>query len=233
MSMAGYEEKLAALIKRYKERTPLSAQSIEAAKQYMPGGNTRTVLDYAPYPVVLTHGDGDYVYDLDGHRYLDCVGEFSAGLYGHKPALIQSGLQEVLQQGLTLGEPNTWEQQLAALLCDRFPSLERVRFCNSGTEANLYALVTAIALTGRSKVLVFDGAFHGGVLTFPDGPSSVNAPFEWVILPYKDRKSTRLNSSHVANSYAAILVEPILGAAGNNTADQYFLHMLSEESKRC
>src|SRR5690625_764657 len=233
MNMAGYEEKLAALIKRYKERTPLSAQSIEAAKQYMPGGNTRTVLYYAPYPVVLTHGDGAYVYDLDGHRYLDCVGEFSAGLYGHKPALIQSGLQEVLQQGLTLGGPNTWEQQLAALLCDRFPSLERVRFCNSGTEANLYALVTAIALTGRSKVLVFDGAFHGGVLTFPDGPSSVNAPFEWVILPYNDVAQTRTYLQQFGNELAAILVEPILGAAGNIPGDQSFLQMLREESKGC
>src|SRR5699024_8573614 len=125
MNIPGYQKKLAALIKRYEERTPLSFQKIEAAKQYTPGGNTRTVLYYEPYQAVLTHGEGAYVYDLDGHRYLDCVGEFSAGLYGHKPALIQSRLQEVLQQGLTLGGPNLWEQQLATLMCERFPSLER------------------------------------------------------------------------------------------------------------
>lgn len=233
MNIPGYEKKLAALIKRYKQRTPLSFQKIEAAKQYMPGGNTRTVLYYEPYPAVLTHGDGAYVYDLDGHRYLDCVGEFSAGLYGHKPALIQSRLQEVLQQGLTLGGPNLWEQQLANLMCERFPSLERVRFCNSGTEANLYALVTAIALTGRSKVLIFDGAFHGGVLTFPDGPSSVNAPFEWVILPYNDVSQTREYLQHSGEELAAILVEPILGAAGNIPGERAFLRMLRDESKRC
>src|SRR5690606_27412103 len=96
----------------------------------------------------------------------DFLGEYTAGLYGHSNPVIQEAIRTALADGIVLGGPNRYEGALAAEICRRFPSLDLLRFCNSGTEANMFALVTARAVTGRAKVLVFDGAYHGGLLYY-------------------------------------------------------------------
>jgi glutamate-1-semialdehyde 2,1-aminomutase len=115
----------------------------------------------------------------------------------------------------------------------RFPSLDAVRFTNSGTEANLMALALATAVTGRSRVLVFGGAYHGGVLAFAGGVSSpVNVPHDWVIGTYNDTEATRSLIREHAGSIAAVLVEPMLGSGGAIRGDHAFLAMLREEATR-
>src|SRR5690606_1602159 len=175
----------------------------------------------------------DMLTDIDGNAYIDCAGEFSAGLYGHSDPAIMAALHAALDKGLVLSGPNTAESELAELLCRRFPSLERVRFCNSGTEANLFALLTAINATGRRRVLVFEDAYHGGVLTFAGGRSSMNVPFDFVTMPFNDIEATRACLKAHGTDLAAILVEPLLGAAGNIPAEAAFLAMLREEATRC
>ncbi|MBX9458858.1 MAG: aminotransferase class III-fold pyridoxal phosphate-dependent enzyme [Aquamicrobium sp.] len=217
----------------YVRKHPESCARHERAQAWMPGGNTRSVLHFDPFPLVIVSGRADMLTDVDGYEYIDCAGEFSAGLYGHSDPVIVAALHEVLDNGLVLSGPNTAESELAELLCQRFPSLERLRFCNSGTEANLFALLTAINATGRKRVLVFEDAYHGGVLTFAGGGSPMNVPFDFVTAPFNDIESTRASVKACGNELAAILVEPLLGAAGNIPAEAAFLAMLREEAARC
>ncbi len=106
------------------------------------------------------------MWDLDGHEYVDFLSEFTAGLYGHSHPAIRRALDAALDGGWNMGAQGPAEARFAAAICDRFPSIELVRFTNSGTEANLMAVSLARAVTGRAKILVFAGGYHGGVFYF-------------------------------------------------------------------
>ena len=131
-----------------------------------------------------------------------------------------------LDNGWNLGAHGVAEARLAALLCARFPSLELVRFTNSGTEANLLALATARVQTGRAKVLVFDGGYHGSILSFAGGGIPINAPHEWVVATYNDTAGAAALIAEHGADLAAVLVEPMLGSGGCVPADREFLAVL-------
>ena len=215
-------------IARYREKTPKSRAHYDRACDAMPGGNTRTVLHYDPYPVTVSKGEGCTVWDLDQNQYTDFLGEYSAGLYGHSNPTIAEAVRDALEQGIVLCAPNQYEVELAGLICARFPSCERVRFCNSGTEANLMAVSAAKVYTGRNKILVFDGAYHGGVFYFAGHHSPANAPFQFLIGEFNNAaKSSDLIESHGAD-IAAILIEPMQGAGGCILGDLEFLQVLRD-----
>jgi len=214
--------------RRYAEANPESCARYEAACEFMPGGNTRSVLHYSPFPLTIEWGEGAHLWDVDGHRYTDFLGEYTAGLYGHSHPVIMQALREALDGGLVFGAPGRHEAGLAGHLCRRFPSLDRVRFCNSGTEANLMAIGAARAATGRSHVMVFEGAYHGGVLYFARRPSPVNAPFPTVMGRYNDLDATLERLAPHARELAAILVEPMMGAGGCIPARPDFLQGLRD-----
>jgi len=217
---------------RYVAANPKSKARFEAATRDMPGGNTRTVLHYDPFPVALVKGEGARLTDLDGHTYIDFLGEFTAGLYGHSEPAILSAIQEALSGGLVLGGPNRYEARLAQLMCERFPALDLVRFCNSGSESTLMCLSLARATTGRSSVMAFNGAYHGGFLSFAGGGSPINAPFPYVMAEYNDTDGVRKLVGQHAQSLAAIIVEPLMGSGGCIPADPAFLRTLREEADR-
>ena len=221
---------LAALVGRYVERTPASRRQYEAAQQSLPGGNTRSVLFYAPYPLTMQRGHGSHLWDADGHELVDFLGEFTAGLYGHSHPVIRAAIDQALDGGINLSGHNLLESRLAALICARIASIDSLRFTNSGTEANLMALAAAKAHTGRSKVMVFAGGYHGGVLTFVNGPARVNVPHDYVLAPYNDAVAAqRLFDAHGAD-LAAVLVEPMQGSGGCIVGDAAFLGLLRERS---
>jgi glutamate-1-semialdehyde 2,1-aminomutase len=208
----------------YVERNPESKRLHEARARVMPGGNTRSVLHVEPFPLTIVRAEGARIWDADGHEYLDFLGEFTAGLYGHSNPVIVDAIRAALDDGIVLGAPNRYELTLAEALCSRFPSIDLVRFCNSGTEANVMAISLARAVTGRSKILVFDGAYHGGVLYFRHGESPLNYPAPFVIAEYNDVSAAEL----VDDDTAAVLVEPMLGSGGVIPGDRAFLQALRD-----
>ncbi|MDH3549406.1 MAG: aminotransferase class III-fold pyridoxal phosphate-dependent enzyme [Gammaproteobacteria bacterium] len=214
---------------RYAALNPLSNAAEKKALKYLPGGNTRSVLHFEPFPLTMVSGEGAELTDLDGHRYVDFVGEYSAGLFGHSDPRIKAAINEALDAGIAMGAPMKYERTLAALLCERYPALEQVRFCNSGTEANLMALTTACAVTGRDKILAFRDAYHGGVIKFPGGRCELNVPYDFVLVGYNDIEGAAAIIRGLDDELAAVIVEPILGAGGNIPGNREFLNML----RRC
>ncbi|WP_137388686.1 aspartate aminotransferase family protein [Rhodoligotrophos defluvii] len=227
----GLDQALDQAERRYRGRNPKSAARHEAASRTMPGGNTRTVLHYTPFPVAIVKGEGATLTDLDGHTYTDFLSEYTAGLYGHSNEIIASAVRAALANGVVLGGPNQYEAELARLLCERFPSCEKVRFCNSGTEANVNAIGLARAVTGRTDVMIFANAYHGGVLTFSGGGSPMNVPFPFITATYNDIEGTRRLLQDNGERLAAVILEPMMGSGGAIAAKTEFLQMLREETE--
>ena len=218
---------------RYVTAHPNSKARYERALKTMPGANTRTVLHYDPFPVTVAKGEGAYVTDLDGHQYVDMLGEYTAGLYGHSQPAIIAALTEVLQSGLVLGGPNEYEAKLAELMCARFPAVELVRFCNSGTEANMMCVSLARAITGRRMVLGFHGGYHGGLMAFPGLTTSpMNASEEVVLVDFNDPEAARQAITDNASELAAVILEPMMGGGGCIPAEAEFLDVLREETQK-
>jgi glutamate-1-semialdehyde 2,1-aminomutase len=215
---------------RYVSANPLSQAADEDAARYLPGGNTRTVLHFDPFPLTMVAGHGAELTDLDGHTYIDCVGEYSAALFGHSNDVIKSAIVTALDNGVAMGAPTRYERELAGLLCERYPGVDQVRFCNSGTEANLMALSSARVLTGRNKLLAFNDAYHGGVIKFMGGKCALNVPFDFVLADYNDVDGAAAVIDAVGDELAAVIVEPILGAGGNIQGNRQFLDMLRERT---
>jgi glutamate-1-semialdehyde 2,1-aminomutase len=210
----------------YRARNPMSLAQHRRACAAMPGGNTRSAIAVDPFPITMAKGEGAHLWDLDGHEYADFLGEFTAGLYGHSHPAIRGAIEAALAQGLNFGAHGETEARFAAALCARFPSLELVRMTNSGTEANLMAVSLARAITGRDRILVFAGGYHGGVFYFRGHGSPINAPFQFLVGRYNAADAVADLVAPYRSDLAAILVEPMLGGGGCIPAEREFLQYL-------
>ncbi len=189
----------------------------------MPGGSTRSVLDFAPFPFRIASATGSHIVDVDGHEYVDFLGDYSAGLLGHDPGPVEAAVIATLGRGWSFGGVHTDEVRFAEAVVDRFPSIEQVRFTNSGTEANLMAIQLARHHTGRDRIVVCDAAYHGGLLYFGHGGEALLAPFEFDRMRFNDLHDV----GHVVDrATAAVLVEPMMGSAGCIPATSEFLSAL-------
>lgn len=198
----------------------------------LPGGHSRQTLYYAPFPLTIARGDGARVTDLDGHEYLNLVGDYAAGLFGHNCETIQRAVLETMRSGISLSGPNTHEVELAELISQRLPSMEQVRFCNSGSEACLYAAQLARHATQRAALLVFNGCYHGGFMTYKAKDPPLSVPFPMVKATYNDVRGTASLLQTHGSELAAVLVEPMMGSAGCISATAEFLAMLRAETQR-
>ncbi|MEL7544336.1 MAG: aminotransferase class III-fold pyridoxal phosphate-dependent enzyme [Pseudomonadota bacterium] len=216
---------------RYARRRPKTEAAHRDATRVMPGGNTRTVLYHGPFPLRVSGGEGAHLTDVDGHRYLDLLGEYTAGVFGHSHPAIRAAVTRGLDVGLNLGAHGTLEAELAAHVTARFPAIAQVRFTNSGTEANLLAVSLSRAATGRDGILVFTGGYHGALMYFgPGGGPNVNAPFAFSIGTFNDVEGTRTLLREKGHELACVLVEPMLGSGGCIPGTPEFLSMLREET---
>jgi len=214
---------LAEAEERYRADNPKSLAQHRQACMAMPGGNTRASIHADPFPLTMLRGEGARLWDLDGHEYADFLSEFTAGIYGHSHPAIRQAVEEALADGLNFGAHTETEARFAAAVCARFPSIELVRFTNSGTEANLMAVSAARAITGRPKILVFAGGYHGGVFYFRGHGSPLNAPFDFLVSRYNDLKAVEDLIRPCRTELAAILVEPMQGTTGCIPAERGFL----------
>lgn len=215
----------------YTNKNARSRKQHEEATRYLPGGNTRTVLHATPFPITVTSGSGPTLTALDGDTYVDFLGEYTAGIYGHDHPVIKAAMQEALGKGWNYGAHNVLESELARLIVERFPALELVRFVNSGTEANMMALATALAYTGKKKVLLFEKGYHGSTISgrTPSTKKTINLPHDFVVATYNDLEGTKtLVGSLPKDSLAAILIEPMIGSGGCYPATHEFLALLRQ-----
>jgi glutamate-1-semialdehyde 2,1-aminomutase len=239
--------KTASAEETYVQRTPGSRALYEQACAVMPGGTTRTTVYFAPYPLYIEHGRGAYVWDVDGTRRLDLIGNYSALILGHAHPRVVAAVQEQLERGTSVAAANPVEIQLAQELCRRIPSLEMVRFTNSGTEATMFAMRLARAFTGKQKIARFEGGYHGthdfaevstrpnlkeaGLATVPLAVAdSIGTPpvalRETIVLPFNDPESVERILRQHQFELAAVIVEPVLGAGGVIPAETGFLTAL-------
>jgi glutamate-1-semialdehyde 2,1-aminomutase len=212
----------------YRRRNPESAALAAAAAKVMPGGNTRSSLWFDPFPLYMVSGEGARLRDADGHQYVDFLGEFTSGIAGHSPEPLKRAIRDALDGGINLSAHNMLEGQFAAELTARIPSMEQVRFANSGTEANIMAIMAARFHTGRDRVLVFAGSYHGGGLMIGAEPDRSNLPFQLVVGRYNDLVSARALAEQHRGKLACIIAEPMQGAGGCVPGDPDFLRGLRD-----
>src|SRR5215217_5585832 len=149
------------VIADYRASSPRSSALHEAARRVMPGGDTRTVAFHAPYPLVISEGQGCRIRDADGRSYVDLLNNYTSLIHGHAHPAIVSAVVERLPYGTAFPAPNEAQTRLAEIMVDRVASVDMVRFCNSGSEAVMNAIRAARAFTGRDLLVKMEGGYHG------------------------------------------------------------------------
>jgi len=226
-----------------------SSELFERAQKRTPGGVNSPVrafrnVDGAPF--FVARAEGAKIWDVDGKEYIDYVGSWGPAILGHAPKVVVDAVREAATRGLSFGIPNPLELEMAELICDCVPSIEKVRMVNSGTEATMSCIRVARAFTGRDKIIKFDGCYHGhvdallvktgsGALTHGQ-PSSAGVPAAFVdltiSLPFNDAELLRKAFQENKNEIAAVMLEPIPANAGLYFPKEKFLSVLREECTR-
>ena len=225
--------------------TTRSQEIFAAAQKLMPGGVSSPVRAFRSVggqPIVFDRVKGAYAWDVDGNRYIDYVGSWGPAICGHAHPEVISALHEALEKGTSFGAPCELENQLAELVIEAVPSVEMVRFVNSGTEACMAVLRLMRAFTGREKVIKFEGCYHGhadmflvkagsGVATLglPDSPGVPRAvTASTLTAPYTDLEAVKQLFAANAGEVAGVILEPVVGNAGFITPEPGFLEGLRE-----
>ncbi|MEE9411123.1 MAG: aminotransferase class III-fold pyridoxal phosphate-dependent enzyme, partial [Candidatus Heimdallarchaeota archaeon] len=161
MTVGEIEKVKADIIEKYKNKTSTSEKHFEEAKKWLPGGGTRNVAYFYPYPFFVTKGEGCYLYDYDGNQYIDCLNSMTVNIHGHAHPKIVEKMQEQAKEGTSHAAPMELQYELAKIICDRTPSIELLRFCNSGTEATMFTIRAAREYTKKNKIIKTEGGYHG------------------------------------------------------------------------
>ncbi|MDA4847829.1 aspartate aminotransferase family protein [Hoeflea poritis] len=228
-----------------------SRKLFERAKRVFPGGTTRTTIMFRDHPIYLNRGDGARVFDEDGHSYIDFANNFTTLIHGHCFGPVTEAAIAQLNLGSCFANPTSSEIDLAELIVSRVPSIDQIRFVNTGTEAVMFAIKAARAFTGRHKIAKFEGAYHGAYdwaevseTTTPDGnnlnpparanyigmPPSVTS--EVVVLPFNDLERTRSILSEQECSLAAIVVDTMPSRPGLIPLKSEYVELLNEYAQK-
>ena len=224
-----------------------SEAAFATAQQLIPGGvnsPARAFQGVGGEPVFMSHASGQFLFDIDGNRYLDYIGSWGPMILGHAHPTVIEAIKKAAEKGTSFGAPTENESRLAELIIQAVPSIERVRLVSSGTEATMSAIRVARGATGRAKIIKFAGCYHGHVdsllvsagsaaatLGVPDSPGVTKGTTEdTIILEYNDSESVIQAFRQFPTEIAAIILEPIVGNMGTVLPTQQFLKTLRNET---
>jgi glutamate-1-semialdehyde 2,1-aminomutase len=233
-------------VRRFISLSSRSSQLFRAAQKRIPGGINSPVRAFRHVgadPFFIERAQGAKIWDVDGNEYIDYVGSWGPVILGHAPKVIVDAVREAAARGLTFGIPNPLEVEMAELICKWMPSIEKVRMVNSGTEATMSCIRLARGFTGHTKIIKFDGCYHGHVdaLLVKSGsgalthgrPDSAGVPEAFadltISLPFNNSDLVRQAFHENRDQIAAIILEPIPANAGLYFPRKDFLSILREE----
>ena len=218
----------------YAARRPKSKIRQDEAAKYLPGGSSRATAYFDPYPFFVDHAEGHYVHDVDGNSYLDFMINATTYIVGHANPKVVQAVQDQAGKGLSYSAPTDVQVRLAKRLVEQVPSLDKIRFTNSGTEGTMNAIRMARAYTGKPKYAKFEGGFHGNseevsVSVNPPAekldPDGYNPVPEWpgqpsgvtddvVILPYNNLEVAEDSIRRHKDELSCVIMEPVLSNVG-------------------
>ena len=207
----------------YLERTRKSAEAHARAETVMPGGTSRQAGYWAPYPLTIDRAEGAQLWDLDGNRYVDLINNYTAMVHGHAYPPIVEAVARQLPHGTGWAAGNVAQSELAARIVARVPSVDQLRFTNSGTEASALAFTVARIVTGRSKLLMARYGYHGSLLEFETGSFGREGPLTH-LARFNDLPDFEAVLAEHGHEIAAVFLEPVLGSGGVIPASKEFLH---------
>lgn len=222
-----------------------SEEQFQRALKVIPGGVNSPARAFGAvggHPVIIDRGEGQYLYDIDGNRYIDYIGSWGPHILGHRHPQVVSRIDEALKKGTSFGAPTLVETELAELVAELVPCVEKVRMVNSGTEAAMSVLRLARGYTGRDKVIKFAGCYHGhvdsllvqagsGALTLGT-PSSPGVPqgctSDTLVLEYNDLDQLKETFTKMGDQIACLILEPVVGNMGVVLPEPGFLETIRE-----
>jgi len=250
MTATGAEKVKQDILERYRKKTRLSGSHHLEARKYLPGGETRESTAYKPYPAFLESGRGFQLFDCDGNEYIDFLGNYTSLIHGHCDPDITAAVRAQLEKGSMLGSVSTHLVEHARLLCSRLPSVDMVRYTNSGTEAVMWAVRAARAVTRRDMILKLEGGYHGTtdfakVSLIPDfAPGEVPAPHveglgvpksvlqDVIVAPFNDPDMIETQLKRHQDKLAGVLLEPFIGGLGVIPPNPGYLQAVRELTTR-
>jgi glutamate-1-semialdehyde 2,1-aminomutase len=223
----------------YERLTPASRALCDRALRSLPAGNTRTTIFHEPYPVYVARGDGCRVTDVDGIERIDFISNYTSLILGHCHPRVVEAVQRQAGRLMSVAAPTELEVELAETIQERLPSIEQIRFANSGTEATMLAVRAARAFTGRDKIATFAGGYHGShdyAASIPadpahpaGGPGIPRGAAETVVVAlFDDVEGTRAALEPHLDDLACVIVEPVMGSGGVLPASGGFLTFLRD-----
>lgn len=215
---------------QYRSRTPKSAERGKAAEAVLPGGDTRSAAHHAPYPLTLARGEGPFVHDVDGHRYVDLVGNYTSLVHGHAYPPVVEAIREQVGHGTAWPARCEPQIELAERLCARVRSVEQVRFTNSGTEASMLAVQIARTLTGRPRILMARHGYHGSLEELEIGLLGREGP-RTRLGSFGDAEAFATILAEAGDSIACVMLEPVMGSAGIIEAPSGFLNRVQDAAR--
>lgn len=235
-----YEE----LAKEFNAKTPKGCLMYEEAKKTLPGGETRSAAYMYPHPMYIEKAQGTLLYDVDGNKFKDFINNYTSMLHGHAHPKIESRIIDALKKGTGVTAVLPEQIELSKIICDRVPGIDQLRFCNSGTEATMFAVRAARAISGRDVIIKMEGGYHGTYDSFeynfapsrltnnmkyhpepvPDSggiPHKVGEDVRFA--PFNDLDVVETELKKHANEIAGVIVEPLMGSAGFITPKEGYL----------
>ena len=244
-------QKLQAEIDSYRMCTPMSSELQEKAARYLPGGSSRGTAYFDPYPHFVSEGKGSYIYDVDGNKYLDFMINATSLILGHAHPDISAVVKDQIDLGAAYSGPTTSQIDLAEILCSRIPSVDTIRFTNSGTEATMMAIRAARKYTDKEKIVKIEGGYHGSheyvsVSVYtpahklnPAGPTAVpeyggqpiNVSNEVFVVEYNDAIGMLDILESNSDDIACVIMEPVISSFGYTPASKDYLETVRSKTR--